>query len=159
MASSSSSTHCFRYDVFVSFRGQDTRNSFTSHLLKALDDKKVVAYMDYKLENGVEIAPALLKAIEESRISVIIFSENYASSPWCLDELVHILECKEKYQQFVIPVFYRVNPSHVRYQRKSYAAAFAKHEAGGDKMDEVLKWKSALTIAANLSGFDSDTIR
>ncbi|KAL6184637.1 hypothetical protein ACLB2K_046037 [Fragaria x ananassa] len=158
MASSSSSTHCFRYDVFVSFRGQDTRNSFTSHLLKALDGKKVVAYMDYKLENGVEIAPALLKAIEESRISVIIFSENYASSPWCLDELVHILECKEKYQQFVIPVFYRVSPSHVRYQRKSYAAAFAKHEAGGDKMDEVLKWKSALTIAANLSGFDSDTI-
>ncbi|KAK9930320.1 hypothetical protein M0R45_027359 [Rubus argutus] len=159
MASSSFSAHVFRYDVFVSFRGEDTRNSFTSHLLKALDGKKVVTYTDYKLENGDEIAPALWKAIEESRISVIIFSENYASSPWCLDELVHILECKERYQQFVIPIFYRVNPAHVRQQRESYAAAFSKHEERfKDRMDKVLKWKGALTIAANLSGFDSHAI-
>nr|XP_011468579.1 PREDICTED: TMV resistance protein N-like [Fragaria vesca subsp. vesca] len=55
-------------------------------------------FMDYDLERGEEITPALLKAIERSLISVIVFSENYASSRWCLDELVHTLECKENYE-------------------------------------------------------------
>ncbi|XP_062017105.1 disease resistance protein RPV1-like [Rosa rugosa] len=154
-----SSTHVSRYDVFISFRGDDTRNTFTSHLFKALDRKKINTYLDYELESGDEIGPTLLKAIEESKISVIIFSENYATSTWCLDELVHILECKKINQQFVIPVFYRIDPSHVRHQREGYATAFAKHEERfKDRMDQVLKWKGALTTAANLSGFDSHTI-
>lgn len=80
-----------KYDVFLSFRGPDTRKTFTSHLKKALDDKMMDTFMDYNLERGEEITPALLKAIERSLISVIVFSENYASSRWCLDELVHIL--------------------------------------------------------------------
>ncbi|KAK3211424.1 hypothetical protein Dsin_016130 [Dipteronia sinensis] len=46
-------------------------------------------------------------AIEESQISVVIFSEGYASSGWCLEELVKILECMEKKKQMVIPVFDR----------------------------------------------------
>ncbi|XP_062012758.1 TMV resistance protein N-like [Rosa rugosa] len=156
--SSSSSTHIYRYDVFISFRGEDTRKTFISHLLKALDGKKIDTYIDYKLKSGDEIGPALLKAIEESKISLIVFSENYASSRWCLDEMIHINECKERYQQSVIPIFYRIDPSHVRYQRESYAAAFAKHEERfEDKRERVLKWRHALTTIANLSGFDSLT--
>ncbi|PRQ29435.1 putative TIR domain, P-loop containing nucleoside triphosphate hydrolase [Rosa chinensis] len=156
--SCSSSTHIYRYDVFISFRGEDTRKTFISHLLKALDGKKIDTYIDYKLKSGDEIGPALLKAIEESKISLIVFSENYASSRWCLDEMIHIQQCKERYQQLVIPIFYRIDPSHVRYQKESYAAAFAKHEERfEDKRERVLKWRHALTTIANLSGFDSLT--
>ncbi|KAH9726194.1 Disease resistance-like protein DSC1 [Citrus sinensis] len=54
---------------------------------------------------------SLVNAIEASAISVIVFSEGYASSRWCLDELVKILDCKKEYAQIVIPVFYRVDPS------------------------------------------------
>ena len=94
-----------KYDVFINFRGEDTRDGITSHLHAALLQKKIETYIDNRLQRGEEIGPALLEAIEKSKISVIIFSQNYASSTWCLDELVHILKCKERYGQMVIPVF------------------------------------------------------
>ncbi|XP_048435666.1 disease resistance protein RPV1-like [Pyrus x bretschneideri] len=144
-----------KYDVFISFRGEDTRRGITSHLHAALLQKKIETYIDYRLQKGEEIGPALLEAIEKSTHSVIIFSQNYASSRWCLDELVHILECKERYGQKVIPVFYDINPSDVRKQHGSYADAFAQLEKRfKDSIDKVHKWRVALKAAADLSGFD-----
>ena len=147
------------YDVFISFRGEDTRKTFTSHLYKAFVDKKIKAYIDEEsLERGDEISPALMKAIQESKISVVILSENYATSSWCLEELCHILQCKETDKQIVIPVFYNVEPTNVRHQKESYATAFTAHEQRFcDKMDKVQKWKKALTTVSDLSGFDSSS--
>nr|XP_048322653.1 disease resistance protein Roq1-like [Ziziphus jujuba var. spinosa] len=160
MASSSSSSYSYmrpqeKYAVFVSFRGLDTRDNFTSHLYEALCRKKVHTFIDDRLERGDEISPALVKVIKEAMLSVIIFSENYASSTWCLDELVQILECREK-GQIVIPVFCRLDPSHVRKQKGSYAVAFTKlEERFQNRMNKVHQWRAALTEAANLSGWDS----
>ena len=90
---------------------------------------------------------------------MIIFSKNYASSSWCLDELVHILQCQQKNKQTVIPVFYQVDPSHVRRQKESYATAFDKlEERFGHEVGKVHKWRNALTVAANLSGWDSQVV-
>ncbi|CAN6685117.1 unnamed protein product [Malus baccata var. baccata] len=141
-----------KYDVFISFRGKDTRNTFTCHLHEALVRKKIETYIDTRLERGEEIGPALLEAIEKSTLWVIIFSQNYATSAWCLDELVHIIECNKsnkREDQFVIPIFYHTNVSDVRDQKGRYAAAFAQHQS----IDKVDKWKEALTNAANISGF------
>ncbi|XP_060668158.1 disease resistance protein RPV1-like [Ziziphus jujuba] len=152
MASSS------KYDVFISFRGEDTRDSLTSHLYDALSQRKIHTFIDDRLERGDEISPNFRKAIKDSKISVISFSENYASSTWCLDELVHILECKKKHGQIVIPIFYRVDPSDVRKQEGKYAAAFAKHEKHfgfENRMDKVHQWKAALEQVANMSGWNS----
>ncbi|KAJ7962621.1 Disease resistance protein (TIR-NBS-LRR class) [Quillaja saponaria] len=149
-----------KHEVFLSFRGEDTRNNFTSHLYDALCDKKIETFIDdEELERGDEISPSLLKAIEQSKLSVIIFSKTYASSKWCLDELVKIIECKEKYGEIVIPVFYQVDPSNIRKQRGSYAL-FPKHWRliFQGNMDKLSKWKVALTEAANLSGWDSMNI-
>ncbi|TQD84000.1 hypothetical protein C1H46_030450 [Malus baccata] len=146
--------HREKYDVFISFRGEDTRLGITSHLHAALLQKKIETYIDYRLQRGEEIRPALLEAIEKSTISVIIFSQNY-SSTWCLDEIVHILKCKERYGQMVIPVFYNINPSDVRKQHGTYADAFAQLEKRfKDNIDKVHKWRDALTTVANISGFD-----
>ncbi|XP_068323680.1 disease resistance-like protein DSC1 [Pyrus communis] len=145
-----------KYDVFLSFRGVDTRDTFTSHLYAALVRKKIETYIDYKLESGDKIAPNLLGAIEKSKLSVVIFSKNYASSTWCLEELAHILECKDRYGQIVVPIFYGIDPSHVRKQQGSYGDAFAQLEQRfKDSMDKVLKWRAALTVAADISGFDA----
>ncbi|RXI06310.1 hypothetical protein DVH24_018352 [Malus domestica] len=111
-SSSFSSPPSWEYDVFLSFRGEDTRTNFTDHFYKALDDKAITTFIDRQLKRGEEISSALLEAIEESRVSIIVFSENYASSRWCLDELVHILACRKSRQQIVLPVFYKVDPSH-----------------------------------------------
>ncbi|CAL9004936.1 unnamed protein product [Prunus brigantina] len=142
------------YDVFLSFRGEDTRTNFTDHLHEALVRKGIRTFIDGELVRGEEISPALVKAIEESRISVIVFSENYSSSRWCLDELVKILQCKQSKQQIVLPFFYKVDPSDVRHQRRSYGDAFVHHERKfKDDKEKVLKWRRALTEAANLSGW------
>ncbi|CAN6554464.1 unnamed protein product [Malus baccata var. baccata] len=147
--------HREKYDVFISFRGEDTRRGITSHLHQALEQRKIETYIDYRLQRGEEIGPALVEAIERSRISVIIFSKNYPSSTWCLKELVHILKCKERYGQMVIPVFYDISPSDIRNQQGSYAVAFARLEKRfKDSIDKVREWRNALTTAANLSGFD-----
>ena len=157
-SSSSSSSPLFKYDVFLSFRGEDTRYNFTSHLHKAFRDKKIQTFIDDKLDRGYEISPSLLEAIEKSQISVIIFSSDYASSKWCLEELVKILECMENNKQMVIPVFYGIDPSDVRHQTGSFAKAFAEHEQlFKESLHKVQRWKDALKKTANLSGWHSST--
>nr|KYP57130.1 TMV resistance protein N [Cajanus cajan] len=106
-----------KYEVFLSFRGEDTRTNFTSHLHEALKKKEVETFIDYELRKGDEISPALIQDIENSLVSIVILSPNYASSKWCLEERSKILECRKKQGQMVIPVFYNVDPSHVRNQK------------------------------------------
>ena len=109
--------------------------------------------MDNDLKRGEEISEQLLKTIEWSMISIIVFSENYASSIWCLDELVKILECKEKKGQLILSVFYKVNPSEIRKQKGNFGIALAKHEKKfKDNIEKVQRWRRTLTKAATLSG-------
>ncbi|KAG5574181.1 hypothetical protein H5410_054315 [Solanum commersonii] len=148
-----------KYDVFLSFRGEDTRRNFTSYLYQGLKNKGIHTFVDdERLEDGDSLSKELVKAIEESQVAVIIFSKNYATSRWCLDELVKIMECKEKNGQLVIPAFYDVNPSHVRHQSESFAEAFAKHESrykdDVEGMQKVQRWRTALSEAADLKGYD-----
>ncbi|XP_052198222.1 disease resistance protein RPV1-like [Diospyros lotus] len=149
-----------KYDVFLSFRGTDTRNGFVDHLYSALHQKGIFTFKDdLKLERGESISPALLKAIEQSRLTVVIFSENYASSKWCLEELVQILECQKTRGLTVLPVFYKVDPSDLRKQRGSVGEAFARHERDSSEEKEkqkVKRWRNALREAANISGWDSE---
>ena len=94
LTSSSSSTHHWSYDIFLSFRGEDTDYGFTGHLYTVLCDNGLITFIDNNLQRGEEISIELLKTIEMSMISIVVFSENYASSTRYLDELVKILECR-----------------------------------------------------------------
>ncbi|RHN58718.1 putative TIR domain, P-loop containing nucleoside triphosphate hydrolase [Medicago truncatula] len=143
-----------KYDVFVSFRGEDIRHGFLGHLIKAFPRKQINAFVDEKLKRGDDISHALVEAIEGSFISLVIFSENYASSHWCLEELVKIIECKEKYGRIVLPVFYGVDPTNVRHQKKSYKSAFSELEKRYH-LSKVQNWRHALNKSANLSGIKS----
>ena len=89
-------------------------------------------------------------------ISIVIFSKGYASSRWCLNELVKILESKKKYGQIVVPIFYRVDPSDVRNQTGTFGNSFSKlEERFKEKIDMLQTWRIAMREAASLSGFDS----
>ncbi|KAG5223838.1 TMV resistance protein [Salix suchowensis] len=142
------------YDVFLSFRGEDNRKSFTGHLYTALVQAGVHTFLDEnELPRGEEISKHLLKAIQESKISIVIFSKGYASTRWCLNELVEILECKNrKTGQIVLPIFYDIDPSDVRKQTGSFAKAFDKHEECFK--EKVKEWRKALEEAGNLSGWN-----
>ncbi|CAH1420034.1 unnamed protein product [Lactuca virosa] len=161
----SSSTDGHRYDVFLSFRGVDTRHSFTDHLHKALIHANINTFLDdEEIETGEDLKPELESAIKASRASVIVLSKNYASSTWCLDELVLILEQRMTSNHIVIPIFYHVEPTHVRKQQSSFGDAMAKHkqtmeaETNANKRiqwaQKMDRWNKALTEVANLKGID-----
>ena len=128
-SSSSSSSRKWKYDVFLSFRDEDTRKNFTDCLYATLKQKGVFTFRgDKNLKRGESISLEFLKAIEESMFAIVVLSKTYASSTWCLDELVKIMECKKEMGQTVLPIFYDVDPSEVRKQTGTYAQAFDEHE-------------------------------
>ncbi|KAL6315917.1 hypothetical protein AAG906_013751 [Vitis piasezkii] len=130
-AAASSSSSQRRYDVFLSFRGEDTRNNFTAHLYHALCQKGINTFIDDdKLERGQVISPALVAAIENS------------------------IRVHEKQETDGFPIFYDVDPSDVRRHRGTFGEALAKHEENSENMERVESWKDALTQVANLSGMN-----
>jgi hypothetical protein len=143
------------YDVFLSFRGEDTRQTFTDHLYTPLVHAGIHTFRDDdELRRGEEISDHVLRAIQESKISIVVFSKGYASSRWCLNELVEILKCKRKKTgQIVLPIFYDIDPSYVRKQNGSFAEAFVKHEKCFEEK-LVKEWRKALEEAGNLSGWN-----
>ncbi|KAB2627168.1 TMV resistance protein N-like [Pyrus ussuriensis x Pyrus communis] len=151
MASSSSSVPDWKYDVFLNFRGEDTRRTFIGHLYKALVQNSINTFIDAEELRKGNCLSQLLTAISDSRLSIVVFSQNYGSSTWCLKELVQILQCMDQKKQIVIPIFYEVDPSHVRKIEGSFEEAFSKHEHDPNAdMEEVQRWRSALQRAPDL---------
>jgi len=148
--SSQSSSHY----VFISFSGADTCKAFVDHLYSALARRRIYTYHNEEPYHWVRaITPSLLKAIEESRIALFIFSEKYALSSRCLDELAHIMKCKDERGQIVIPIYYHVYPSEVRNQTGKYGAAFAKHEK---KNKNIESWRKAHIDISDLVGWETN---
>uniref|UniRef100_A0A2P2LWG7 ADP-ribosyl cyclase/cyclic ADP-ribose hydrolase n=1 Tax=Rhizophora mucronata TaxID=61149 RepID=A0A2P2LWG7_RHIMU len=84
-----------KYGVFLNFRGKDTREGFVGFLYRDLRRENILPYLDsVELEKGADIS-TIVDAIQDSNIAVVIFSKEYASSSFCLDELVEIMECRQ----------------------------------------------------------------
>ncbi|CAI0468889.1 unnamed protein product [Linum tenue] len=162
-SSSSSSSTCStlpsllparEYEVFLSFRGFDVRNTFSDHLYASLSRSKIRAFRDEEeLPKGEEISPSLIRAIGESKIYIPIFSENYASSKWCLQELAQMVECcKREKGHLFLPIFYLVDPRDVRHQQGPYEQAFEQH-AQKHSSHTVQGWKEALQVVGKMKGW------
>ncbi|XP_061996245.1 disease resistance protein RUN1-like isoform X1 [Rosa rugosa] len=155
-SSSSSSRIRGSYDVFLSFRGFDTRKIFVGHLYNALQRKALATFIDTEELGKGDVLGVLLKAIDASKLSVVVLSENFAYSKWCLLELEKIVECMETKNHIVVPIFYQVDPADVRYVRGSFSKAFEQHEhKSRGTPEERKRWKSALTRAGYINGWDS----
>ncbi|GFZ21559.1 transmembrane receptor [Actinidia rufa] len=137
-----------RWDVFLSFRGEDTRDGFTARLYTELEGRGVRVFRDNDgLTQGDEIAPSLLDAIADSAVAIVILSRRYASSRWCLEELATICE----YRRLILPVFYQVDPSDVRRQRGPFEDDFRTLEGRfGER--KVARWRDAMEKAGGISG-------
>ncbi|KAL6214229.1 hypothetical protein ACLB2K_013667 [Fragaria x ananassa] len=153
VTTASPNTRPSSYHVFLSFRGLETRKTFTDHLYTAFISSGFRTFRDEdELPKGEDIKPEIRKAIELSRSSVIVFSKDYASSQWCLDELVMIMERKRTADHIVLPVFFDVDPSQVRKQTGDLAKALARHERNRCLKSKVKRWRAALTEVADLAG-------
>ncbi|KAL0714116.1 hypothetical protein Bca4012_021095 [Brassica carinata] len=145
------------HSVFPSFHGEDVRTSLLTHILKEFKSKAIYPFIDDKMKRGKFIGPELKKAIQGSRIAVVLVSKNYASSSWCLDELVEIMKCQEELDQTVIPVFYDVDPSDVKKQRGHFGKVFRK-TCEGKENEVIKKWSQALAKVATITGYHSNSI-
>ncbi|XP_050103762.1 TMV resistance protein N-like isoform X2 [Malus sylvestris] len=156
-SSSSQSSNRWKYEVFLSFRGDDTRTTFTDHLFIALRNAGINTFIDNQLTRGKNIQSELDQEIEGSRIAIIVFSKRYAESRWCLGELSKIMRCREEQEgKIVYPIFYDVDPSQVRKQKDSFGEAFQKHEKDEDP-NEVKQWREDLKASADLGGWNLKT--
>ncbi|KAL3750124.1 hypothetical protein ACJRO7_011152 [Eucalyptus globulus] len=148
-----------QYDVFLSFRGSDTRNKFTDHLYQKLINVGTIPISVFRDDNSLEIGEdfnsEILNAITRSKISIPIISKNYASSKWCLRELACIMDCKKSSSHIVLPVFYEVLPSDVRYLNGDFGEAFRLRKKHFDKKD-IQEGQRALKEVSYLKGWDSE---
>lgn len=136
--------------------------NFINLLHTALTDVGIQTFKRHsEARKGKIVGSELQKAVKQSRISIIVFSEDYGYSRRCLDELVSILERKQSAGHMILPVFYRVDPSHVRKQRGSYAKAFHNYEEQimmetverrNEHIEKIKIWRASLKEVANMAG-------
>ncbi|XP_058193287.1 disease resistance protein RPV1-like isoform X1 [Rhododendron vialii] len=135
-----------RWDVYLSFRGEDTRHGFTDRLYEALLVEGVRAFRDN--EGTSEGDEARIDAIHDSAAAIAVVSPSYASSQWCLEELATICECR----RLLIPVFFNVDPSHVRRQKGPFEEDFRSLERKFG-VENVVRWRNAMGKAGGISGW------
>lgn len=127
---SSSTRSSSKPRVFLSFRDEDTRRTFTNFLYDALQLKGYEIFKDdISMEKGSDIGPELFGVLEASKFAIVVFSKTYASSTWCLMELAKIVDCRKNRGLTVYPVFYHVDPADLRKLRGEFVGkAFDKHK-------------------------------
>uniref|UniRef100_A0A9I9DRU2 TIR domain-containing protein n=1 Tax=Cucumis melo TaxID=3656 RepID=A0A9I9DRU2_CUCME len=144
------------YDVFLSHRAKDTGQSFAADLHEALTSQGIVVFRDDVDEEDGEKPYGVeekMKAVEESRSSIVVFSENYGSFV-CMKEVGKIAMCKELMDQLVLPIFYKIDPGNVRKQEGNFEKYFNEHEANPKiDIEEVENWRYSMNQVGHLSGW------
>ncbi|CDY07347.1 BnaA07g24260D [Brassica napus] len=139
------------HDVFPSFHGADVRKKILSHVLKEFKRRGIDTFIDNNIERSKSIGPKLIEAIRGSRVAIVLLSKNYASSTWCLNELVEITKCRREFGQTVMPVFYEVDPSDVKKQSGEFGKVF-QDICNGKKEEDTRTWREALVEVATIAG-------
>ncbi|CAI0427636.1 unnamed protein product [Linum tenue] len=155
-ASAAPSSSPMEYEVFLSFRGPDVRNNFGDFLYTFLVRENIRTFRDdEELPKGEKIDPALIKAIEESKVYIPIFSPDYAGSKSCLQELAQMLKCcKQEKDHIILPIFFMTEPGDVRRQEGAYKEPF-KQLIKKKKLDAgtIKEFEEALREVGKLKGW------
>lgn len=142
-----SKPHRYKHDVFLSFRSEE-EDDFSERLCNALR-KEVRVFRD---NEGTEINKRLAEAMEDSAASVVVFTRHYADSRLCLDELAMLCDLGSSLDRPILPIFYKVDPSHVRKQSDQFEKDFEEHKKIFSE-DEIHRWKKAMELVGNLAGY------
>ncbi|XP_039160639.1 disease resistance protein RPV1-like isoform X2 [Eucalyptus grandis] len=147
------------YQVFLSFRGPDTRHGFTDFLYHSLIDAGIYVFRDdEELRVGEKIDGALQRAIDDSRIYIPIFSRTYTSSHWCLRELRQIVDntSKSNGNKEILHIFFDVEPDDVKLKTPLYEAAILNLECEKKlSIEQVDSWREALKEVGAIKGWEA----
>ncbi|KAI6681578.1 hypothetical protein NL676_035459 [Syzygium grande] len=140
-------------DVFLSFRGPDTRDTFTDCLYRTMVGQGIVAYRDSEDLHAGDRIDDLLTAVGDSKICIPVLSRGYASSAWCLRELARATELNESTgKPEILPIFFDVTPSDVKLKTKLYVEDLDKIDLrpGGESRE---RWEAALRKVGEIKGW------
>ncbi|KAF8028907.1 hypothetical protein BT93_E1551 [Corymbia citriodora subsp. variegata] len=142
------------YEVFLNFRGPNTRLTIADTLYNDMIRAGIRVFKDNEeLRVGEEIGGGLLQAINDCRIYIPIFSENFTSSKWCLRELAHIVKLsRDNTEKKIFPIFYHVDVDDVKLKTELYRKALQKHESDSGK-DVAKQWEEALREVTRIKGW------
>ncbi|CAN6801832.1 hypothetical protein Bca4012_076264 [Brassica carinata] len=133
-----------RPQVFINFRGQELRRGFIGFLEPALKNENINVFIDELELRGRDLQNLFVR-IKESKITLVIFSKDYANSEWCLDELAKIKECMDLGNLYVIPIFYKIEPSVVKHLQGYFGESFMNLQSRyTHDLDRTRKWEEAL---------------
>ncbi|GLJ57083.1 hypothetical protein SUGI_1293690 [Cryptomeria japonica] len=138
------------YDVFINHRGLDVKLTLATQLYNSLEQLGIRAFLNSQEKELENSFPSNVEtAIRSAKVHIAIFSPRYAESPWCLAELLLMLESKAK----IIPVYYKVKPSDLRYiQSGHYHDAFFEYKEKGRYSDKLDAWMKALQSLSFTAG-------
>jgi len=149
------------YDVLINFNGEEIRNKFVSHLDYTLSTFGFTTFLhEENAVKGMNIEEHILNLC---RVAIVVFTETYSQSAWCLHQLQQIIKWHETYCRHVLPIYYEIEPSDVRLQKGHFGKAFnetAQQTFSGQQLEHGMSsWSHALTKAANFFGWDERNYR
>jgi len=150
-----------KYDVLINFTGEEFHRKFVSHLNSALSTVGLSTYLHH--HNSVKSTHIQKPTLNFCRVAIVVFTQTYSQSSWCLNQLQQIIKGHENYSRHVLPVYYEIQPSDVRLQKGDFGKAFkatAHQTFSGQELEHGMsRWSHALTKAANLFGWDESNYR
>ena len=110
------------------------------------------AFLDCKsIDMGEDSWDCIEHAIKGSPIAVVVFSESFADSVWCLRELHAMLHMS---CVTVLPVFYNVQPWEVRFPEKGQLKEGFEKLCGRYPKAVIDGWREDLGHASKLMGWE-----
>ncbi|XP_052733983.1 disease resistance protein RUN1 isoform X2 [Vigna angularis] len=149
------------YDVLINFTGEDIRRKFVSHLDSALSANGLTTFLYH--DNAVKPMHIQEPILNLCRVAIVVFTESYSQSAWCLHQLQQIIEWHETYCRHVLPVYYEIQPLDVRLQKGDFGKAFkatAHQTFSAQELEHAMsRWSHAITKTANFFGWDDCNYR
>ncbi|XP_039166730.1 TMV resistance protein N-like [Eucalyptus grandis] len=146
------------YQVFLSFRGPDTRTGFTDILFHSLIDHGICVFRDdEELPVGERIEGSLEQAMDNSKIYIPILSQTYASSKWCLRELEQIMAntSKSEGDKEILPIFFDMELEDVKLKTTLYTNAILRLQSEKKLSNEQIDaWREVLKEVGAIKGWE-----
>ncbi|KAG0622464.1 hypothetical protein M758_3G099300, partial [Ceratodon purpureus] len=138
------------FDVFLNHCWPHDKFGFVNRLEDALRCAGFRPFLDtHSLMNGNPKLKSIDQALDIAKVHVAVVTSAYAESNYCLDELVAMMRSGKP----VIPVFYDVEPVHLRWvENGPFAEAFEEHKLKAETQ-KVQEWRDALGALAGITRF------
>src|SRR5262245_37142509 len=86
----------FGYDIFVSYRREDAQG-YAEALTRRLRESGLTCFLDKdETVGGVELSPAIKRALRKSRLLICVLTPGVLSSDWVQQEVAAFLHTKDR---------------------------------------------------------------